>query len=124
MIGVIEVVEKQLVVAPVAKPVAEGGPQSTVAEVVEARSASEAVPLVMVKMVNSQFGSTGVGVVVVVVAQHGFDCSGDGQDGCVVDMKHREVAESECRGVVEGDTVVVGAVVDIAVAVAVSKVDC
>lgn len=36
-------------------------------------------------------------------------------------MKHREVAESECRG---GDTVVVGAVVDIAVAVAVSKVDC
>ena len=81
MIGVIEVVEKQLVVAPVAKPVAEGGPQSTVAEVVEARSASEAVPLVMVKMVNSQSGSTGVGVVVVVVvvvAQHGFDCSGDG----------------------------------------------
>ena len=105
--------------------VVEGeGLRSTIAEAVEARGASEAEPLIVAKGVNSRSENT-VAVVAEEVVQQGVDCLRQGPDGCTVGMavEHWDDVESECReGAEDGTVVVVGSVVDIAVAVAVDKI--
>lgn len=87
--------------------------RSMIAGAVEAGCASEAESLIAPKGVNSRFEN----IMVVAVVQQGVDCSLQCLGGFPVgmDVEHRD-AESERKEGAEDSTVVVGSVIDIAVA--------
>ena len=127
MIEVGEAAEERMVGVSATELMVEGEElQSTVAEAVESRYASEAEPFIMLKRANSRVESTEV---VAVVVQQRIGCSGAGLRVGVVGIAagFGEDAQSERMEGVVDNTEVVGVVVvvkveDIAVAVAVNKV--